>query len=104
MSSFIAFLGAAAGRASLRLCPPTANIAQAFIYSHLPLEEWWQLLGTYLSAEQFWDLPFCTLTFFTKVCAQPGVFYKAKAEPRLKPRLLLRGSVPACAGPVLHQR
>jgi len=39
---------------------------EAFIYTHLPLEEWWQLLGTYVSADQFWEMPTCGMLFFTK--------------------------------------
>ena len=49
------------------LHPVAARSQQAFIYSHLPLEEWWQLLDTYISAQQFWEMPTCGLLFFTKV-------------------------------------
>ena len=51
--------------------PPFSSIgplvSQAFVYSHLPLEEWWQVLTTYITPEQFWEMPFCSLFFFTKV-------------------------------------
>uniref|UniRef100_A0A061QPX4 Leucine-rich repeat and guanylate kinase domain-containing protein n=1 Tax=Tetraselmis sp. GSL018 TaxID=582737 RepID=A0A061QPX4_9CHLO len=39
---------------------------EAFIHSHFPIEEWWQLIDEYITVEQFWDLPNCSLFFFTK--------------------------------------
>jgi hypothetical protein len=54
------------------------------------------LLGTYISAKQFWELPFCTLTFFTSglyfTDDQLSAVTTVDVEPYRKPRV---GEFPA---------
>lgn len=38
----------------------------SFVHSHLPLDPCWQLLSTPLGAQEFWELPFCHLEFFSE--------------------------------------